>query len=324
MPDILSSYHRAVVLRWTLLLVLIAGCDRYDPDGEFVGEPCEQQAVRSFGPAADSVEGYVDGPAWVNLRCASETIGLGTTRSDGRRAEGVVSTHHGGRHARWRPTERLQPQTQYSVHFESPEGAHDWSFTTNAVGAPTDNRLSGLALAMHAADGALLDPPGLDDVLGPALAALHPVVQFRGDPGGPAGTVPTVLGARTSDDNDSPQDRAVRTRLPNARWADPLFEMGPMRLEWPLAGVPFILENARVAGGISPDAAWGAGFSLEGWWDTRAADPVWGDGLGSLCEAAANAGGECTECTDGARSCLRFELVLARATSWDGDLEDVD
>jgi len=311
-----------VSLRWTLLLVLIVGCDRYDLEGEFVGDACEEQGVRSFGPESDSVEGYVDGPAWVDLRCAAETAGLGTTRSDGRAADGVTSVHHGGRQVRWRPRSRLNPQTQYRVHFESPEGTHDWSFTTNGVGSPTDNRLAGVAFAMHASDGRLLDPPGLDDALAPLLAGLHPVIQFRGDPGGPEGSAAAVLGARESDASDAEQDLAARTWAPNARWDDPLFEIGPLRLEWPVAGVPFVVENARVGGGLSPDVAWGAGFSLEGWWDTRPADDLLGDGPGSLCEASEAAGGECTECTDGARSCLRFELVLARATEWDGTLDD--
>ena len=60
----------------------------------------------------------------------------------------------------------------------------------------------------------------------------------------------------------------------------------------------------------------------EGWWDTRPAEGRLGEG--GLCDRAEAEGAECTECSDGARSCLRLEIVLARAQGWDGELITVD
>lgn len=316
-----SGYDPGVRLLSTVLLLTLMGCDRYDLEGEVVEAPCDDQAILAFGPPADSVEGYVDGPVWVDLRCPTGVAGLAVTRSDGQTADGDFTSHHGQRQIRWVPSEPLTPQTQYLAHFESPEAGQDWSFTTNGVGAPIDSRLAGTGFAMYPADGAILDPPGLDDVLAPILDALHPVVAFRGEPG-PSGTVLAVFGARASVDDASDQDLALRTWAPNATWTDPLFSLGPLRLDWTLDGAQLILENARVSGGISSDAAWGAGFSLSGWWDTRPIDASL-NGPGSVCAAAEDAGVECTECADEAPSCLRFEVVLARATRWTGTLDDV-
>ena len=306
-----------------VLLMLGSGCDRYDPVGETVAPTCSDQTVLLAAPEADSVEGFVDGPVWLDLRCPTESDALTVTRSDGARVDGTASVHHGGRQVRWRADGRLNHQTRYSVHFESTGGVHDWSFTTNAVGGFVADSLSGDAFAMFPTEGELLDPPGVADVLFPALSAgFFPVVQFLDDPDGADGTVPVRLGGRAQESFESKQDVDIPTWSMTARWSDPLFEFGPNRLAWPLADFDFVLEDARFGGGISPDTAWGAGFSMEGWWDTRPADgPLVGE-EGALCSLAGDAGGECVECSDGALACLRLELGLARASSWGGDLRD--
>jgi hypothetical protein len=298
-------------------------CDRYDLEGEFVGERCEEQRVHFFAPPAGSVEGYVFGPVWLDLRCTAAGSSLSVIRSDNQSVEGTVSLRHADHQVLWRPSERLNPQTQYIVHYEALDGLLDWAFTTNGVGSATNNELDGAAFAVHPTEGELLDPRGVADVLLPALArGFFPVIEFTGNPSGSQGSVPVRVGGREDAAADSPQDLGVPTHSTTAEWDNPLFEIGPMSLIWPLRDFDFILENARFGGGISRDVAWGAGFSVEGWWDTRPAEGAFGEG-GSPCDRAAAAGSECAECSDGARSCLRFELVLARAEGRTGGLVDV-
>lgn len=306
-----------------LLLVALAalpGCEGYyDAEGEVV-DACDAQHIDRIRPRDDSDDAYVDGHVFVSLACPV-TNGVVTLRTaQGEAATGLVTLHHNGHQVRFRPSPRLRTRTAYDVHLDTSAGFHDWRFVTGALGEPAGDQLAGMALVLRPWMGTVMDPPGLDEVLAPALEAFHPALQFMEDPNG--SSVMVRMGGIAVEEEGDPQDLSRPVIDLVATWDDPFWRFGPLDLTWDLDGIQLVVTDAVFTGAVAADLEGGGGVALQGTWDTRPADPLLGAAPGGLCDLAVAAGGEpCQPCGDGVEACLPLALVHAGADPWYGVLE---
>jgi hypothetical protein len=303
----------------------LAACgDSFDNEGIVVESSCAEQSVDALRPRDDEDEAYADGWVWADLACAAPRSVITVERLNGDSAPGLVSVQHAGRQVRFRPAPRLSPQTTYVAHLDVGDAYRDWRFTTSTLGRPLGAALDGRGLAVLPETIEVLDPPGLAEALGEALAGWYPVLQFLGEPQG--GGVAMRLGARAGMEPASGQDLSQATTDLVANWDDPYFRLGPFRLDHALPEGRLVLEDAVVAGAVR-DAGWdsgGGGISLQGRWDTRWLEDAIGSGPGSLCDAAEAAGAAaCEPCDDGGAACLAMLLVHGPAAGWTGVLAGV-
>lgn len=306
-----------------IALVLFAGCDRFDESGVFVSPPCDGQAVEQLHPANGAEAAWIGELIWVDLVCPAPGATMSLNGPSGAVA-GSTFIQHGGRQILFEPAAWLQPDANYVARLDTGDAYREIAFRTSSLGAPVEVALNERALALHPAQGALLDPAGFLTDLRPALAAgLHPVIQFLGEPSG--GAVPLRLGGRLDARPSAAQDLLDRTWDLNASWTDPMWAVGPLNLTWDLSDFPLVLEGAVLEGSLSADLTIGGGGRLDALWDTRAAEGVLGTGAGSLCGRSGAAGGDgCVPCADGRESCLPFSLRSIPAEAWGGVLQVVD
>lgn len=321
-----GCYHPVVMVRFSAVLgmlcvSLIAACDDYyDTEGEIVGALCETQRIEQLRPRNDDGAAYVDGYVFATLACPARNSTLTVRKLDETPAQGLVNLHHGDRQIRFHPSPPLQTDTTYEVRMDTTDGFREWRFRTSEVGNPTGSDIAGVAMALLPAQGALLDPPGLTEMLLTAFEDLHPVVQFMGN--GIEGLAPVRLGGYMPDAEGDPQDPSQPVIDGNANWDDPFFRFGPADVAWELPGWTLLIEDAVWSGAIAPDRLGGGGGAVQGNWDTRLADDALGGGPGSLCAISASAGDvPCVACSDGALACLPLHLVHVPANPWYGTLE---
>ncbi len=320
-------YDRSVRLPLLLVAIALIGCDRYDDSGVFVSAPCAEQSVEQLHPAHDpdhlDDDTWIGDLIWVDLECPAPGATLALNGPNGGVA-GSTFIQHGGRQILFEPAAFLQPDAYYAAHLETGDGVRDWEFGTSSLGAPIQVGLTERALALHPAQGALLDPPGfLDDLLPALQAGLHPVIQFLGEPSG--GLVPLRLGGRLDARATAQQDLVDRTWDLNAAWTDPVWAIGPIDMTWELFDFALVLEGAVLEGAVASDLGSGGGGRLEALWDTRPADDALGTGPGSLCaraQAASDVG--CTDCADGVAACLPLSVRSIPGDAWSGVLQVVD
>mgnify|MGYP007046915597 CR=1 FL=1 len=306
-----------------LVVVLFAGCDRFDESGVFVSPPCEDQAVEQLHPANGAEDVWVGGLIWVDLVCPAPGATMSLNGPAGAVA-GSTFIQHGGHQILFEPAAWLQADANYVARLDTADAYREVAFATGSLGQPLQAALNERALALHPAQGALLDPAGFLADLPPALqAGLHPVVQFLGDPSG--ATLPLRLGGRLDSRATAGQDLDDTTWDLSARWEDPIWTVGPLDMTWQLFDFPLVLEGAVLQGVLATDAGSGGGGSLDALWDTRPAEDVLGTGAGSLCGRNGAAGGDgCVPCADGRVSCLPFALRSIPAEAWGGVLQVVD
>lgn len=302
------------------LLLLLVGCDRYDDQGVLVAPPCDEQSVEKLHPPKDTDAAWVGGLVWVNLACAAPESTMSLAGPNGSVA-GSTFIAHGGRQIRFEPATWMDREANYVARLDTSDGYREWNFRTSALGAPVTAELTERALALHPAQGALLDPPGfLDDLLPALQAGLHPVVQFLGEPAN--GRVPLRLGGRLDARPSAGQDLDDMTWDLDATWADPVWAVGPIDMTWELFDFPLVLEDAVLEGAVAADIGSGGGGTLEARWDTRTADESLGTGPGSLCERSlTTSGAGCVPCRDGTEACLPLSVRSIPADAWGGVLQ---
>lgn len=311
-------------MRWLLaLLLLLVGCDRFDGEGVLVAPPCAEQSVEKLVPAKESSDAWIGGLVWVDLACPAPGATMSLSGPAGAVA-GSTFIAHGGRQIRFEPATWLDPGANYLARLDTTDGYREWDFRTSALGAPVSADLAERALALHPAQGSVLDPPGFLEDLQPALqAGLHPVIQFLDVP--IEGAVNVRLGGRLDARTTAEQDLADRTWDLQAAWTNPVWAVGPIDVSWELFDFTLVLEDAVFEGAVAADVGSGGGGKLEGHWDTRPADDSLGTGPGTLCERALTTSGTgCTPCRDGVEACLPFSLRNVPADAWGGLLQVVD
>jgi len=307
-----------------LFALALSGCgDHFDQTGIVVDNYCEQSTVDRKRPVTGDDDAYVDGWIFGEINCPAPG-GILILRDPQEEAiDGLLTYHHGNRQIRFRPVPPLLTETTYEAYLEVSGGFLSWSFSTSTLGQPVQGDIAGTALAFPLSQGLLLDPPGLGDVLPPALSGLHPIMQFQNDPG--QFNVPVRLGAQVLAATGGVQDLGHPTQELVAGWSDPFFELSLPSLQLSVGSWDLVIEEPVFEGAISSTPSDGGTASLRGLWDTRSAELSLGSGSGSLCVMAMEAGGEgCETCNDGEAACLPLLLVDVPAVHWLGLLQQVD
>ncbi len=304
--------HQAVL---GALLLSLAGCDRYDPDGVWIRSDCEEQRVARLVPSDGEVSVYVGGWVLGQVACSAPEATLELTTQSGQAVAGELTRHREYRQLRLRPDQPLVSNARYTALMETDDGNREWSFTTSSTGTAVGDDVADLSGAALASQGALLDPAAGLEPLDVEFDALKLALRLLSDAdSGPNGL---RLGAWSGDAADGVQDASRPTVDLGLEWADPHFSTEPSDLRLRLANLPLVLEDAVLGGGVRPGGGALDGLWLQGRWDTREAMPA----LGDLCAADLEELGEgCGPCRDGVEACLPFLLVHVPVAAWPGDL----
>ncbi|MCO4772460.1 MAG: hypothetical protein KDA24_20675 [Deltaproteobacteria bacterium] len=298
-----------------LLPLLAAGCDRLDGEGVYVADACEEQVARQLHPGGGAADAWVRSIVWADVACADLSASLSLSQG-GEEVPGASETAHGGYQVRFTPDGFIQPGTTYDARLDTTAGFIEWQFETSTLGDPVGSDLSERALALFPSRAGVLEPAGFREEL-PRLieAAMHPVLQFQGEPSG--GGVALRIGGRAEEAVASEQTPSVVPRDIVGGWQDPRWQGGPVDLRFPGGSWALVFEDAELGGAVAPGVAGGGGGSFQGRWDLREVGDGLGDAFASPCVVNTRSGGEgCVPCRDGALACLPVDLRDVPAEAW--------
>ena len=165
-----------------LLALALPACEAFDEQGEVVTDYCELRRVDRIRPRDETTDAYANGWVFVTLECPVEDGEISVETLEGEPAPGSITRVHSGYQIRYRPQPPFAPNTTYQARLDIDGGFSAWRFATSDLGQPTGtSELDEHAMVFRPSGAILLDPPGLEESLEPALADFNPVVQFTGD-----------------------------------------------------------------------------------------------------------------------------------------------
>jgi hypothetical protein len=249
---------------------------------------------------------------------------------------GPVSWSTNGKQASFAATAPLTPATAYTLDVTTSctcDTPTPIRFTTSATGTPVGDPAAflGQTYAIDLATATILEPAGVDSLLGALLEDLDQTLAVVPDELGEDGKL-SFYGGLAADDGS--QDACTPTlEFPQAAdFEDPYFAIAaPDGITLDVAGVEITLLALDLSGSFSPDASAIEGLTLAGRIDTRALVDVLGDNLGGATgdDAVCNLVGtftnnavQCSDCGDGHTPyCLELVAANLVADAVDWDLE---
>lgn len=227
-----------------------------------------------------------------------------------------------GRWIRWVPSAPLTPETDYSATLTWCGGDDTISFRTSTTGLDltAPDTMVGDTYAIRLADGRVLEPPGLGEVLTADLTT-QILIGVQAIGGGEV----DLVGAISTEFSDPPEQNYCNANIdfPALTFTDaPYFSVGPADLTLAIAGDIIDVFDLVLTGAFTPDGSAIDGVTFNGTVDTRPLAPLVDQGSGdenAICELALNFGAECVACpSDGGVFCVTLEVDHLRAEKVDG------
>lgn len=217
------------------------------------------------------------------------------------------------------PSAPLSPSTTYEATLTWSCGPTTVSWTTSAIGEPTDPAsLVGKAYSLDLGAGRFVEPPGVGDVIGSFLDT----EVLLGVTAADAATV-HIMGA-LGDGNGNQDVCEPSFDFPvDADFSEnPFFIVESDKLDLDISGVVVSIEDLEVSGAFSADGSEVAGASLRGTLDVSILADLVGDDPCSLLVAF---GVTCQTCSDGVtETCLSVFVDSMVAEEVNGPLEMID
>lgn len=289
-----------------LASVLVAGCD-----GGKESVPLCEVEIETRLPEAGSNDAYYRGAIEWELSDPDPTA---TVTTD---IPGSLVTSSDGTWVRWVPDAPLAPDTNYSATLAWCGGEDLLSFRTSSTGQPITDPASLVdrTYAVRLADGRVLEPPGLGEVLTDDLTTQILIgVQAM------SATEVDLVGAISTEFTDPPEQNYCNANIDFPALAfdeAPYFSVGPADLTLAVAGDIIDVFDLVLTGAFTADGAAIDGLTFRGTIDTRPLAPLVDQGSGdenAICELALNFGAECTACpSDGGMFCITLEVDHIRA-----------
>ena len=213
--------------------------------------------------------------------------------------------------------------SSYTATLSYCAGAETIGFSTSDLGGDVDvDSLPGLTYALNLGTGTVLNPPGLEDLLGFFGADLEQTLFLQVASADASGI--DFLSALPDDTGEQDYCNATLD-FPTADFSEaPYFQIGPKDIVADIGENEVPLEDVYVSGTFAADASYIGGMQLSGSLDLDVVGPALGVDGETICSYAVIVGIECEECGDGDMTCLSLDIVDMDAEGEDYSLDRIE
>ncbi len=256
--------------------------------------PILMEVSPADGATGAGINNCVTAEWWGVANCAVLTVESGGETYQ-------VELTEGANELSWCPEEGLEPDAAYLATLVLDGDDTSWSWTTSDLGLPTGGDApTSSVYTFESAEGVFMV------VFNPDAPSFS--IGFQG---GGGGDLDLRIGLGTEDEQD---ECGVTTDL-SGTWSDPVFEVGPDDVTFPLGSVlvpdsdVILLEDFHLTGTLYPDLSGFAEGELSYTLDVRSLP--WDsltDSPEEYCEMFDGFGVTCTACSDGKALCINEEV----------------
>ncbi len=299
-----------------LLLSLSSACVT-TPVDDTPGVECETTIPETW-PVDGSTQVYHRGAIEFTLSEADPTA---TILAD---FDGTQTTRDEGLVVIYRPTEPLEPDTDYTVTLDYCRGKASIAFQTSELGLPLEDGFAPLIGAAYAADLGNVKYLAGESVgqLIQSLVGSHLLLQVIQES-------PTLFQLRTAlameEGGDLVQDDCSTTAdLPESDFTgSPYFEHAAEDVLLNAYETNLHLGGFQASGTVAPDGSWIGGIASTLTLDTREAALMLDIPADDICLLAGNLGLSCDPCNDGEPYCGTLVLEDLNAESIEIDMVEI-
>ncbi|MFT4977069.1 MAG: hypothetical protein ACI8S6_002974 [Myxococcota bacterium] len=288
---------------------------------------CDVTATAEY-PINDQTDAYYRSAIEFELSDPDDTATITLADSAGASVDGSVSLEDDGELVVFTPSASLAPSSGYTATLSWCGGEATISFTTSALGTPTEVDLTGRTYNVDITSGRFIEPAGVGDLLGGLLenSILLGVTAVDTD----AGSI-SFRGA-ISETGNSNQDVCTPSLndFPSASFADPYFNLAADQLDLAVAGFELSIASINIGGTFAADGSYFGGGELSGELDARELLPLLKEQelastADEICDLLLGFGVACQACaTDGEVYCASIVVDQLVAVEQSGEVAEVN
>jgi len=221
------------------------------------------------------------------------------------------------------PDGDLDGASSYTATLSYCAGAETISFSTSDLGGEVDvDSLPGLTYALNLGTGTVVNPPGLEDLLGLFGADLEQTLFLQVTES--SDTTINFISALPDDTGDQDYCNATLD-FPTADFTEaPYFQIGPKDIIADIGDTQVPIERVYVSGTFASDGTYIGGMELSGTLDLDVIGPALGVDGETICNYGSFVGIYCEECGDGDETCLSLEIVDMDAEGEETSLDRIE